>query len=182
MAGEFLAAEAGSPGSPAAGEADDGAAAGRELSWYGDSAYGTGDLRGAIDDAGHQAVIKPKPLQAPVKGGFTVDDFTVDEEAGTVTCPAGHAVALSRTRVATFGVLCRTCRCVSGARPARPAASSSCTPAMTCSARPAPAGPPAADCARTTGHTARTSSASSPQVAHLAGTAAQAPLPRDGQE
>ena len=38
------------------------------LSWYGDSAYGTGDLRGAICDAGHEAVIKPKPLQAPVAG------------------------------------------------------------------------------------------------------------------
>src|SRR5215510_8883890 len=30
--------------------------------WYGDSAYGTGDLRGAIHDAGHRAVVKPKPL------------------------------------------------------------------------------------------------------------------------
>jgi Transposase domain (DUF772)/Transposase DDE domain len=123
VAEEFLAAEAaeaaagdaacggmtGSPGSPGAAEADDGAAAGRNLSWYGDSAYGTGDLRAAIGDAGHQAVIKPKPLQAPVKGGFTVDDFTVDEEQGTVTCPAGHTVALSRTRIATFGVLCRDC-------------------------------------------------------------------------
>ncbi len=115
VAEEFLAAEtaaggmAGSPGSPAAGGPDDGAAPGRDLSWYGDSAYGTGDLRGAICDAGHQAVIKPKPLQAPVQGGFTVDDFTVDEQAGTVTCPAGHTVALSRTRIATFGVLCRDC-------------------------------------------------------------------------
>jgi DDE family transposase len=54
-------------------------------------------------------VIKPRPLQAPVPGGFTVDDFTVDEEQGTVTCPAGHTVPLSRTRVATFGVRCRTC-------------------------------------------------------------------------
>ncbi len=79
------------------------------LAWYGDSAYGTGDLRGAIGDAGHDAVIKPKPLQAPVPGGFTVDDFTADEQAGTVTCPAGHTVALSRTRIATFGVLCRDC-------------------------------------------------------------------------
>jgi hypothetical protein len=121
VAEEFLAAEgaaggaasggtAGSPGSRGAGEADvDGAAAGRDLSWYGDSAYGTGDLRGAICDAGHQAVIKPKPLPAPVEGGFTVDDFTVDEQKGTVTCPAGHTVALSRTRIATFGVLCRDC-------------------------------------------------------------------------
>jgi hypothetical protein len=32
-------------------------------------------------------VLKPKPLQAAVAGGFTVDDFTVDEAAGTVTCP-----------------------------------------------------------------------------------------------
>ena len=55
-------------------------------------------------------MIKPKPLQAPVAGGFTVDDFTVDEQAGTVTCPAGHTVALSRTRIATFGVACRANR------------------------------------------------------------------------
>jgi hypothetical protein len=77
--------------------------------WYGDSAYGTGDLRGAIDDAGHDAAIKPKPLQAPVAGGFTVDDFTVDEQAGTVSCPAGNTRPISRTRVASFGALCRGC-------------------------------------------------------------------------
>jgi IS5 family transposase len=101
----------------AAGQDDDGAAGQhgsdgtkREpLAWYGDSAYGTGDLRGAICDAGHTAVIKPKPLQAPVEGGFTVDDFAVDEQAGTVTCPAGRTVTLSRTRIATFGVACRDC-------------------------------------------------------------------------
>lgn len=78
--------------------------------WYGDSAYGTGDLRGAIHDTGaDEAVIKPKPVQAPVEGGFTVDEFTVDEQAGTVSCPAGHTRLISRTRVATFGVLCRDC-------------------------------------------------------------------------
>ena len=122
VAEEFLAAETGvdTPGradSTADGEIpggadsepDDGQAAGDNLAWYGDSAYGTGDLRGAVDDAGHAAVIKPKPLQAPVEGGFTVDDFTVDEQAGTVTCPAGNTVTLSRTRIATFGVACRDC-------------------------------------------------------------------------
>ncbi len=125
VAEEFLAAEAGQGEAgptaaqqpPAAGEDDDSGAAqhgdngtGREpLAWYGDSAYGTGDLRGAIGDAGHAAVIKPKPLQAPVAGGLTVDDFTVDEQAGTVTCPAGNTVTLSRTRIATFGVACRDC-------------------------------------------------------------------------
>ncbi|MGH3124198.1 MAG: transposase [Streptosporangiaceae bacterium] len=125
VAAEFLAAETGPassgaedepvPGTDSAGPAgtpgrgDDGGDQDEPLAWYGDSAYGTGDLRGAIADAGHQAVIKPKPLQAPVKGGFTVDDFAVDERAGTVTCPAGNTVPLSRTRVATFGALCRDC-------------------------------------------------------------------------
>jgi hypothetical protein len=61
----------------------DGADQGAAREWYGDSAYGTGDLRAAIDDIGHDAVIKPKPLTAPVEGGFTVDDFTIDEQAGT---------------------------------------------------------------------------------------------------
>lgn len=79
--------------------------------WYADSAYGTGDLRGAIDDTdADEAVIKPKPVQAPVEGGFTVDDFTVDERAGTVTCPAGNTRPISeKSRVATFGALCRDC-------------------------------------------------------------------------
>ncbi len=126
VAEEFLAAETtgedsqragAAPGAPEATGSHDSSASssgggggGEEpLAWYGDSAYGTGDLRGAICDAGHQAVIKPKPLQAPVEGGFTVDDFTVSQERGTVTCPAGNTVPLSRTRVATFGVLCRDC-------------------------------------------------------------------------
>jgi len=112
VAEEFLAAETGAPDSAPGGSAeqpDDDPAAGGGLTWYGDSAYGTGDLRGAIADAGHAAVIKPKPLQPPVEGGFTVDDFTVDGRQGTVTCPAGRTVALSRTRIATFGVLCRDC-------------------------------------------------------------------------
>ena len=120
VAEEFLAAgTAGGDGDRTDGEhADRGAACSQDsgddrgddrLAWYGDSAYGTGDLRGAIRDAGHDAVIKPKPLQAPVEGGFTIDDFTVDEQAGTVTCPAGQVARLSRTRIATFGVACRDC-------------------------------------------------------------------------
>jgi len=94
VAEQFLAADTTSGG-------------GRE--WYGDSAYGTGDLRGAIDAAGHDAVIKPKPLQAPVEGGFTVDDFTVDEQAATVGCPAGHTRPISAGRRVSFGALCRAC-------------------------------------------------------------------------
>jgi hypothetical protein len=73
VAGRFLAADnaKAAGGKDTVDSADDNAADTRE--WYGDSAYGTGDLRGAIDDAGHDAVIKPKPLGSPVEGGFTID-------------------------------------------------------------------------------------------------------------
>lgn len=85
-------------------------AAGSDIrQWYGDSAYGTGDLRGAIHDAGHDAVIKPRLIPAAVTGGFTVDDFTVDEHAATVRCPAGHTRPITKARNVVFGVLCRDC-------------------------------------------------------------------------
>lgn len=78
--------------------------------WYGDSAYGTGELRAAIDVAeGHEAVIKPKPLKAPVEDGFSLDDFAVDEDEGTVTCPAGQTRPISASRRVTFGAVCRDC-------------------------------------------------------------------------
>ena len=76
---------------------------------YGDSAYGTGDLRAALDEAGHTAVIKPRPLKPAVEGGFTLDDFTVHEAAGSVTCPAGLTRRISARRNVTFGVACRGC-------------------------------------------------------------------------
>ncbi len=106
VAERFLATETmqATPGSQDVTADDD-----RVLEWYGDSAYGTGDLRDAIAGAGHVAVLKPKPLQPAVAGGFTVDDFTVDHRAGTVGCPGGHTRPISATRVATFGALCRTC-------------------------------------------------------------------------
>jgi IS5 family transposase len=82
---------------------------GAGLAWYGDSAYGTGDLRDAIKKAGHDAVIKPKPVKPAVVGGFTLDDFTVEEGSGTVTCPAGQTRPISSKRTVTFGALCRDC-------------------------------------------------------------------------
>ena len=84
--------------------------AGTRLEVYGDSAYGSGEARAAYRDAGHDTVIKPGPLRPAVPGGFTIDDFTIDEQAGTVTCPAGHAMPMSaRTRTVTFGRLCAAC-------------------------------------------------------------------------
>lgn len=63
--------------------------------------------------------VKPKPLHPAVPGGFTLDDFTVDELAGTVTCPAGHTRPMSHKRTVTFGRLCAHCprrqRCTTAA-------------------------------------------------------------------
>jgi Transposase domain (DUF772)/Transposase DDE domain len=125
VAEEFVAGKAADDGagpaaartSPAA-RGDDAAAgphggdegAGRPpLAWYGDTAYGTGELREAIGAAGHRAVIKPKPVQPAVPGGFTRDDFTVDDQAGTVTCPGGVTRVIPPARHVVFGAACRAC-------------------------------------------------------------------------
>jgi IS5 family transposase len=68
-----------------------------------DSAYGSGPTRAALRAAGHRQAIKPAPLARAVPGGFTIDDFVIDEEGRTVTCPAGHAVPLALSRAAKFG-------------------------------------------------------------------------------
>jgi hypothetical protein len=86
----------------------------------GDSAYGTGDARAALELAGHTAIIKPAPLQPAVEGGYTRDDFTVDEAAGTVTCPNGVTRRITAKRHVTFGAACRDCplrqRCTTAKR------------------------------------------------------------------
>jgi IS5 family transposase len=85
----------------------------------GDSAYGTGALLDKINKKGWTATIKPHPLRPAVEGGFTMDDFTYDEQAGTVTCPNQVTRQLSKTRVATFGRICGGCplrkRCTTSA-------------------------------------------------------------------
>lgn len=75
----------------------------------GDSAYGSGELRDHLEKEGKTAVIKPPPLRPAVPGGFDLDDFEIDEEAATVTCPAGVVVALSAKGRASFGANCKTC-------------------------------------------------------------------------
>jgi transposase-like protein DUF772/DDE family transposase len=112
VAAEFLAAEhgqeAGGAG-PGQLEPSGGTPQRQPLSWYADSAYGTGDLRDAIGQAGDAAVIKPKPLAPAVEGGFTLDDFTVNEEEGTVTCPNQITRRITARRNVTFGAACRGC-------------------------------------------------------------------------
>jgi hypothetical protein len=79
------------------------------LEVLGDTAYGTGEARAALTDAGHTAIIKPAPLRPAVDGGFTLDDFTVDEQAGTATCPNGATRRITPGRAVIFGAACRGC-------------------------------------------------------------------------
>ena len=85
-----------------------------------DSAYGTGTMLAALDEAGHVAIVKPWPVRPVVAGGFTVDDFIVDEQAGYATCPNGVTRAMSAARTVSFGAACAACplrdRCTTAAQ------------------------------------------------------------------
>jgi Transposase DDE domain/Transposase domain (DUF772) len=78
---------------------------------YGDSAYGTGELLDALQTAGAESICKVQPPTA-AGGRFTKDDFTIDLDTATVTCPAGHTTPLQRAkpgRMAYFGAACASC-------------------------------------------------------------------------
>jgi IS5 family transposase len=79
------------------------------LEVLGDTAYGGGETRAAVTAAGHAQTIKPIPLPAAVPGGFTRDDFAVDLQAKTVTCPAGHTVTITTGGRAVFDWRCGPC-------------------------------------------------------------------------
>ena len=83
-----------------------------------DSAYASGEALDAFAAAGYDTAIKPIDPKPLITGGFTRDDFTIDTDAQTVTCPAGHTKAVT-SAVARFGALCRGCplraRCTTSA-------------------------------------------------------------------
>jgi IS5 family transposase len=74
-----------------------------------DSAYGSGKTRTALKEQGHRLVIKALPSHPAVRGGFVRDDFVVDHERRTVTCPAGHLAQISSSGVARFSPHCPSC-------------------------------------------------------------------------
>jgi hypothetical protein len=94
---------------------------GEQVEVLGDSAYGTGAMLAGLAAAGHTALIKPWPTRSLIPGGFSAADFVVDETAGTLTCPAGHTVALTPVkRAARFADRCAGCalraRCTTSPR------------------------------------------------------------------
>ena len=73
-----------------------------------DSAYASGEALDAFAAAGYDTAIKPIDAKPRITGGFTRDNFTIDTDAQTVTCPAGHTKAVT-SAAARFGALCRGC-------------------------------------------------------------------------
>lgn len=83
-----------------------------ELDVLADSAYGSGPVRTDLVDAGHNPIIKPWPLaRNPNLGAdqFARDDFNIDYQARTVTCPNGVTTHITARGNATFGARCRGC-------------------------------------------------------------------------
>ena len=90
---------------------------------YGDSAYGTGANLAWLDAHGLTPMVTTALPRAP-GGRFGKDQFHIDLEAGTVTCPARVRVAITPARRgggrARFGQACSVCplrdACTSSAR------------------------------------------------------------------
>jgi Transposase DDE domain len=79
------------------------------LEVLGDTHYGSGQTRAALRTAGHTQTIKPIPPQSAVPGGFTLHDFRVDPQAGTVACPAGATATITASGQASFARYCQRC-------------------------------------------------------------------------
>ena len=84
-----------------------------------DSAYASGEALESFTDAGWDTAIKPIERRPPIAGGFTREDFGIDTDAQTVTCPAGHTRPVT-SGAARFGRLCDGCplraRCTTSQR------------------------------------------------------------------
>ena len=79
---------------------------------YGDSAYGTGAHLAWLEAQGFTPMVKTQVPTTP-GGRFAKDQFRIDLQAQTVTCPARVTVAISPARRgggrARFGVACSVC-------------------------------------------------------------------------
>jgi hypothetical protein len=79
---------------------------------YGDAAYGSGEFLEHLADHDIASRCKTQPPTA-AGGMFTKDDFTVDLDADTVTCPNEVSTPIRRNEagdgIAYFGDACRDC-------------------------------------------------------------------------
>lgn len=79
------------------------------LSIYGDSGYSSGEFNRVLSEKGYNQIIKPRPLPMAVIGGFSIDNFIIDETSNTVSCPAGHVVSITSNKRASFAKFCNSC-------------------------------------------------------------------------
>jgi Transposase DDE domain/Transposase domain (DUF772) len=96
-----------------AGQADDGSDTGTDPACvYGDNAYGTGSFHDRLEQDGIESKCKS---QQPVNSGgrFNKNDFDIDLESDTVTCPAGNTAPIRHASngagTADFGQACAGC-------------------------------------------------------------------------
>jgi hypothetical protein len=79
---------------------------------YGDAAYGSGGFLAHLAGAGIDNRCKTQPPVAP-GGRYSKDQFYIDLDADTVTCPAGEEVSIRRNDsgdgIAYFEQACDTC-------------------------------------------------------------------------
>lgn len=79
----------------------------------GDTHYGSGENRRALAEVGVEVTAPAQP-SAALKGYFSKDEFSIDLDAGTVTCPAGQTATIpmtnTRRRQACFDAkVCASC-------------------------------------------------------------------------
>jgi hypothetical protein len=79
---------------------------------YGDCAYGTGEFQSTLAGSHIDSGCKTQPPSA-AGGRLAKDRFDVSLDRDTVTCPAGHTVAIRRGAggggIACFGEVCAAC-------------------------------------------------------------------------
>jgi IS5 family transposase len=94
-------------------------AEGERVEVLGDSAYATAAMLAVLHAMGWLPVLKPWRFKPAVEGGFTIDDFTYNQDLGTLTCPGEVTRNLTARGNAIFGAACRDCplrgRCTTSA-------------------------------------------------------------------
>jgi len=79
---------------------------------YGDAAYGSGEFQDALANSNIRAHCKTQPPTAPA-GRFAKDQFDIDLDRDTVTCPNANTTTIRRDSdgdgIAYFGSACNDC-------------------------------------------------------------------------
>ena len=92
--------------------ADDSAAGEESAVVYGDNAYGTGPMHERLEQAGIESRCKTQQ-PANCGGRFSKNEFDIDLEQDSVTCPAGNTAPIRRgtngAGSASFGPACAGC-------------------------------------------------------------------------